>query len=472
MAEISNVLGSGGYSGGFLGNLTSGLEALQRTDIASKLEAIRQQKAWDRDDKMRNEAFALEMALPKIIEDRRIGLAQETAQKADLFTKKLTDVTRKAQAEGRGLSLAEKIALKTERGVLLNESERAKAFIDALEEGQKFHLQTLQKLDPTQKDEYMNNWSTLYSKMKDPSASKTLSASDVMTALQPPEPTSSMVFAQTTKDLIPFVDSAIKAEGGGRTSVDFDKLKKVIASNVDQNSYLYQKGIQEGRWKNVDEMYNQMAERIAPSIKTDVVGWKPNEPTEKEKFGGIIGTATAANVSGSTPNYTTENAYITTNWGKPIPITTKEGIGQFTPKQSFPNGMVQGTVKVSRENIGKERDYTDVENDQLNQPGSRIEITQSDEKGNPTKARLITKSVIERTEEIPWSKHSEVLGKLDPNMKSYFESQGIGSRQEQKQGKIPMERTSNTVTLKVNGKTYNIPEDKVAKFKETYPNAK
>ena len=150
-------------------------------------------------------------------------------------------------------------------------------------------------------------------------------------------------------------------------------------------------------------MYNQMAERIAPSIKTDVVGWKPNEPTEKEKFGGIVGTATAANVSGETPNYTSENAYITTNWGKPIPITTKEGIGQFTPKQSFPNGMVQGTVKVSRENVGKERDYADVENDQINQPGSRIEVTKTDERDNPIKARLITKSVIERTEEIPWS---------------------------------------------------------------------
>lgn len=201
MAEISNVLGSGGYSGGFLGNLTSGLEALQRTDIASKLEAIRQQKAWDRDDKMRNEAFALEMALPKIIEDRRIGLAQETAQKADLFTKKLTDVTRKAQAEGRGLSLAEKIALKTERGVLLNESERAKAFIDALEEGQKFHLQTLQKLDPTEKDLYNQQWADLYSRMKNPATSKNLSASDVMNAIQPPPPPAYKTYEEFDKTI-------------------------------------------------------------------------------------------------------------------------------------------------------------------------------------------------------------------------------------------------------------------------------
>lgn len=348
MAFINNILGSGGFNTPALGNLTSGLEALQRTEIANKLQSLQQQKAWDRDEKMRNEAFALEMALPKIIEDRRIGLAQETAQKADEFTKKLTEVTRKAQTEGRGLSLAEKIALKTERGVLLNESERAKAFIDALEEGQKFHLQTLQKLDPTQKDEYMRNWSTLYSKMKDPNASKTLSASDVMTALQPPEPTSSMVFAQTTKDLLPFIDNAVKAEANGKTSVDFNVLKKVIASNVDQNSYLYQKGVQEGRWNNVDEMYNQMAERIAPSIKTDVVGWKPNEPTEKEKFGGFGGTYKSA-VSGENVS----NSYIFDQWGTPIEtsFTLPDGrvtSAKMTPLAIKPNSKLEAEFTVTQ----------------------------------------------------------------------------------------------------------------------------
>lgn len=348
MTFISNILGSGGAYNASLGNLTSGLEAMQRTEIANKLQSIQQQKAWDRDERMRNEAFALEMALPKIIEDRRIGLAQETAQKADLFTKKLTDVTRKAQAEGRGLSLAEKIALKTERGVLLNESERAKAFIDALEEGQKFHLQTLQKLDPTQKDEYMRNWSTLYSKMKDPNASKTLSASDVMTALQPPEPTSSMVFAQTTKDLLPFVDNAVKAEANGKTSVDFNVLKKVIASNVDQNSYLYQKGIQEGRWKNVDEMYNQMAERIAPSIKTDVVGWKPNEPTEKEKFSGF-----ETRYKSSVNKGETTDAYVFDQWGTPVETSFTLPDGKVTSAKMVPlavknNGKLEGEFTVNQ----------------------------------------------------------------------------------------------------------------------------
>lgn len=209
-----------GYGGGFLGNLTSGLEALQRTSINQQLENIRQQKAWDRDERLRNEAYALEMALPKVIEDRRVGLAQETAAKAEAFTKKLTDITKQAQASGRGLSLAEKIQLKTERNALLNESEKANAFIDALEKGQQFHLQNINRLDPEEKDVYNRQWADLYTRMKDPVASKTLTASDVMAAIQtqPPAP------YKTYED----VDKAIKAAA---VNVESPKeLKEITAA--------------------------------------------------------------------------------------------------------------------------------------------------------------------------------------------------------------------------------------------------
>jgi len=216
--------------------------------------------------------------------------------------------------------------------------------------------------------------------------------------------------------------------------------------NVCQADYLFTKGKEEGRWNTKEDMVNQLAERIAPSIKTDVTGWKPNEPTEKEKFEGVVGRATAANVSGKTPNYTSDNAYISTNWGTPISVTTKEGIiGEFTPKQSFPNGMVQGTVKISREIAGKERDFSSVEDDQANQAGSRIEVTETDAKGNPTKAKLITKSVVERTEEVPWNEYGDVLAKRDPNMGKYFQSQGVEVKPQEK-GEIPMKRAEKSAT--------------------------
>ena len=101
MAEISNVLGSGGYSGGFLGNLTSGLEAIQMTEIQRRINDIQQQKAWDRDDRLRNEKFALDMALPKIAQDRRLALANETAKKVSDYNKQLVEFSKVADSGAR-----------------------------------------------------------------------------------------------------------------------------------------------------------------------------------------------------------------------------------------------------------------------------------------------------------------------------------------------------------------------------------
>ena len=468
MSFISNPLGNGGFSPQASPNMAEPLLGLQRAEIQRKIQSINQDKAWERDDRLRNEKETLEMMdIPKADFVTKTEIDKFAKGQQD-YTQFITDLNK--QKKGK-LDINDKIAIMQKKNELVGQVMRGKAFRDSFTEYQKNIIGTRAKLskDSGALAEFDAQQAALSKKMADPNYQP--SPYDLIEAQQVPEPSSNVVFAETTKNLLPFVDSSVKSVGGGKTAVDRDKLMQAIKTNVSPKDYLYTKGVEEGRWQNPDEMYNQIAERLAPSIKTDVTGWKPNEPTDKETFSGTLGTATAANVSGSTPNYTSDKAYISTQWGRPIPITTKEGIGEFTPKQSFPNGMVQGTVKVARENVGKERPYNDVEEDQSNQAGSRIEITQTDDKGNPTKAKLITKSVIERTEEIPWSEHSQVLGKLDPNMKQYFESQGIGLKGEQKT-KIPMERSTNTVTLRVGTKTYNIPQDKVAKFKETYPDAK
>lgn len=349
---IDNVLGSGGYSGGFLGNLTSGLQAIQMTEIQRRINDIQQQKAWDRDDRLRNEKFALEMALPKVAQDRRLALANETAKKVSDYNKQLVEFSKVADSGARMSDeerMKKQLELVTAKNTLLQESAAAAAMNDVIDKGRSDYIKILGTLtDPNERQAYMKQMADFNIKLQDPVQSKYLVPSDYLTALQPPDPSTSTVFAKTTKDLLPFVDSAIKAEGGGRTSVDFDKLKKVIASNVDQNSYLYQKGIQEGRWKNVDEMYNQMAERIAPSIKTDVVGWKPNEPTEKEKFSGFGGTYKSA-VSGENVS----NSYIFDQWGTPIEtsFTLPDGrvtSAKMTPLAIKPNSKLEAEFTVTQ----------------------------------------------------------------------------------------------------------------------------
>lgn len=432
-----NPLGNLGHSTQPLPDMTAGIQALQRTEIQRKLQQIQQDRAWERDDRLRNEKETLEMMdIPKADFVTKTEIDKFAKGQQD-YTQFITELNK--QKKGK-LDINDKIAIMQKKNELVGEVMRGKAFRDSFTEYQKNIIGTRSKLkDPEALAEFDAQQAALSRKMADPNYKP--SAYDLIEAQQVPEPSTNIVFTETTQKLLPFVDSAVKRveDGSGRTEVDRDKLMQAIKTNVSPNDYLYTKGVEEKRWNTPDEMYTKIAERLAPSIKTDPTGWKPNEPTEKEKFEGIIGRAKAVDVSGKTPNYVSDRAYISTNWGTPISITTKEGIGEFTPKQSFPNGMVQGTVKVAREVPSKERDYNDVEEDQANQAGSRIEVTQTDAKGNPTKAKLITKSVIERTEEVPWTEYGEVLGKRDPNMKKYFESEGVGIN-EQKKTDIPMKR--------------------------------
>ena len=138
MAEISNVLGSGGYSGGFLGNLTSGLEAIQMTEIQRRINDIQQQKAWDRDDRLRNEKFALDMALPKIAQDRRLALANETAKKVSDYNKQLVEFSKVADSGARMSDedrMKKQLELITARNTLLQESAAAAAMNDVIDNG-------------------------------------------------------------------------------------------------------------------------------------------------------------------------------------------------------------------------------------------------------------------------------------------------------------------------------------------------
>lgn len=252
---IDNVLGSGGYSGGFLGNLTSGLQAIQMTEIQRRINDIQQQKAWDRDDRLRNEKFALEMALPKIAQDRRLALANETAKKVSDYNKQLVEFSKVADSGARMSDeerMKKQLELITARNALVQESEQAKAFIDSLDEARKFHLQTLQKIDPTKRDAYLKQWADLYAKMNNVSTSKDLSPYDVMMAIQPP--------AEDPYKTYEDVDKAIKDSA---VNVYTDKgLKEIIAAKIKpRTNALLGIGVPSGDFNNEQEMLDFFYER-------------------------------------------------------------------------------------------------------------------------------------------------------------------------------------------------------------------
>lgn len=437
---IQNPLGSLGYSPTVLPNMTGAVESLQRTEIERELQEIKQNKQWERDDALRNQRLALEFAAPSTFDSLRQSQIEAFVNRRNEYEKKAASffgsgIPSTSPEYTKGL-----VELQREKQALINETMKEKAFSDAYSDLQgKFPAQYKSLETQEQKDQFNKQIADFVLKMKDPK--QKVEVYDMIQAFTPPEAPVAYELSKVSKELVPLVDKAIMRDANGRTQIDEAAALKTIGANLAPQSYLFEKGVREGLWKSPEEMNMQVLDRIRTSIGINPVGWRPREARVGEEVGGTIGSATYANIEGDKPGFETENAYIITSWpkSKTIPVSTEGGIGQFTPKISFPNGMVQGTLKATREVPSKEMDYDTAENMASESEGSRLEITEY-KNGVPTKAKVISKAVIEKTYEIPWSKNSEVLGRIDPSMKQYFESQGVGSKQEAKGGKIPMER--------------------------------
>jgi len=342
-----NPLGNLGHATGSLPDLTAGIQALQKVEVNRRLSEIQQNRAWERDDRLRNEKETLEMMdIPKADFVTKTEIDKFAKGQQD-YTQFITDLNK--QKKGK-LDINDKIAIMQKKNELVGTVMRGKAFRDSFTEYQKNIIGTRSKLkDPSALAEFDAQQATLSKKMADPNYEP--SAYDLIEAQQVPEPSTNIVFAETAKSLLPFVDSSVKSVGGGRTAVDADKLKSAIMVNVGQDDYLFSKGKEEGRWNTKEEMVNQLAERIAPSIKTDVTGWKPTEPTEKEQVEGFQGRMRSSVNEGEVTD-----AYVFTKGGSITGSYTPEGSTKPTNAKVRPigirsDGKLEAEFTIDRETI-------------------------------------------------------------------------------------------------------------------------
>lgn len=354
MSFINNPLGSGGTSYQGLGNLTSGIQALQRTEIESKLRSLEQEKANKRADALRNEEFALKMASTDVINDRRVAIAEQAAKDAESFMQANADLVKKAQSEGRGLTLSEKMKIMTDQKKILQNNAQAANFTDALEKAQSIHISTLKTLkDPVSKEQYNKQWADLYQRMKDPVLSKDLSPSDIIAAVEPPDPPVAVVFNETAKELIPFVDKAVKEGANGREIVDEEAFMKSIKTSIDPNGYLFQKGVEENRWKTPEEMYGQLADKVRTSIGIKPTGRRPLQGKEADVIVEI-----PTYVESVDPKVMSGEGVSIPRSGRAFSVTIGQGedrtAAKFTPTQ-YVDGVLQGEFKgvkyVTREGV-------------------------------------------------------------------------------------------------------------------------
>lgn len=367
MSFINNPLGSLGFNPQASGNLAEPLLGLQRAEISKKLQQIQQDRAWERDDRLRNEKETLEMMdIPKADFVTKTEIDKFSKGQQD-YTNYITELNK--QKKGK-LDINDKIAIMQKKNELVGTVMRGKAFRDSFTEYQKNIIGTRSKLkDPAALAEFDAQQAALAKKMADPNYEP--SAYDLIEAQQVPEPSTNIVFAETAKSLLPFVDSSVKSVGGGRTAVDADKLKSAIMVNVGQDDYLFTKGKEEGRWTTKEDMVNQLAERIAPSIKTDVTGWKP---TEEKEANVVVEVPTY--VESVDPKVMSGEGVSIPRSGKAFSVTIGQGedktAAKFTPTQ-YVDGVLQGEFKgvkyVKREGVDAVQAKRDAKGD------ARIKVT-------------------------------------------------------------------------------------------------
>ncbi|MHB8871061.1 MAG: hypothetical protein ACYC5G_01215 [Candidatus Doudnabacteria bacterium] len=362
-----NPLGNLGHSTQPLPDMTAGIQALQRTEIQRKLQQIQQDRAWERDDRLRNEKETLEMMdIPKADFVTKTEIDKFAKGQQD-YTQFITDLNK--QKKGK-LDINDKIAIMQKKNELVGTVMRGKAFRDSFTEYQKNIIGTRSKLkDPDEIARFDAQQAALAKKMANPNYEP--SAYDLIEAQQVPEPSANVVFAETTKSLLPFVDSSVKDAGNGRTQVDKDKLMQAIKTNVSPSDYLYTKGVEEGKWGNPDEMYNKIAERLAPSIKTDVTGWKP---TQEKEANVVVEVPTY--IESVDPKVMSGEGVSIPRSGRAFSVTIGQGedktAAKFTPTQ-YVDGVLQGEFKgvkyVKREGVDAVQAKRDAKGD------ARIKVT-------------------------------------------------------------------------------------------------
>lgn len=347
MSFINNPLGSGGTSYQGLGDLTAGVTALQRAEAQRRIEEIQQQKGWEHDEKIANEKWALEIGSTPRINDIRVGLAKKGAADAENMIKSLVDFEKSAPNMSAEQRMGKKMDIVMQQKKLLAANQNAKDMASAVEKMHLMVLSTRPKLSGSQLAEFDKQVADFSKKLSDPDESPKLTPYDAILAVQPPPPPYSMLLQQKAKELLPFVDEAIKdARNNGRTQVDMDQVMDVIKTSVSADDPLYSRGVEEKRVQAPDQMYEQLARMIVPSIGKNVTGWAPKDKPESEVLSGFEGLYDSSVREGER-----SKAYVfdKNKYKLKTSFTTPDGNrtnADMTPLAIKENGMVEGEFTV------------------------------------------------------------------------------------------------------------------------------
>lgn len=281
---IPNILGSGGRAPQALGNLTAGLNALQQTEIGRRLNEIQQNKAWEHDQKVRDEKLMLDAMSKKAVDDMRIGIAQRAAKQVEEFRDNTAKMWQKAQREGRPLSDEDKFAIARGMADIDRQATESKAYADSFEKLQPVYIQTYNSLTGENKEAFARDMAELYSNMQDPTTSLGQKPSDLTMPLRPRETTPQQEIALYMKEKEGLLNRDIYGKG-----YDQKGTIDALAKDLQGNDYMVGKVSEKlGRQVSPYEAAQYLEESHRPTLKKetgDLYIPQSGDGT-KSKFGG------------------------------------------------------------------------------------------------------------------------------------------------------------------------------------------
>jgi hypothetical protein len=272
---IDNPLGSGGYNSQPLGNLTAGLEAIQKTEIEKRLKDIQQQKGWEHDKALADEKWALENMIPpkydalrKNVDDKIIKLSKELE---DFHTNEYV------QSIGKGgLSFEDKLKVQRKyreiENTIKDESNFAKVYQEVYQPSAIRIEKTLK--DKGQLDKWHEQQRIFGEKLSNPNYKPEIS--DIYMALEPPPPGAKTLMMLNKPIIDDMIKNANIKGASGELLPDAPTAIKKIKEFIpyDPNN-TYQTGVEQKLWSSPDE-YAQAAYNLSSGdIRTDPRGRKP-----------------------------------------------------------------------------------------------------------------------------------------------------------------------------------------------------
>ena len=479
MTFIANPYGSGGYGFAQPIDLTSGVQAVQRSEIQQKLRDRETSRQVLRED----EKWMLTQ-MPEQVDAMRMKMAGTISKEVEGFKKLQTSVMAASKGSLNGIPIEQKMNIANEmrriNSVVGDEQTFIKQYQEIAPRYSEFRKTLTTDEDIAGFDKALAN---VQRKISDPNYKAT--GLDLLEPLTPPPIPAYKTYDAIDKELMPKVKDAIKPIGGGKTAINEPMALDIIGKNlVGRGPSLDSLGVSSGAFSTPEEKNKFFLDRLKGSIHLNNEGWRPtgSGSSQKNKFSGsIVGDYNSAvEINKKT------KAFYFSDWGTPIiasftpPGSTGPTSAEMRPLGLRDDGKLEVKATITKETTTEPMSETSAMFFAQMNNGKKLPPDKSG------KSRVVYNQPATYTAIVPYT--GDLKRKIEekvPDVKGYYDSLELPGESSIKKSQADMdalvekkkqERLSSTgiktKTFSVAGKTYNIPLDKVDQFKKAYPNAK